>query len=499
MGGVRARAGATQMVLVGVLAAGAGLRLWLMHAWRPAFLGYPDAIGYIAAARLKGTGLLFWNQYRPAGYPLFVNWLHGIHEGLAFLIGVQHVMGLLAAVLLYLTVARFVRWRWVAILPAAVVSLSGSELYLEHAALSEALYTLLVVGALWCAARSYDSVGWREVGWLLATGILIGLSGPVRSVGVFIAPALIGWAAATRKGWALRLRCAAVLAAGFALSLGGYLYYQHSTTGTWGMTHTTGETLYARAAIFADCHDFTPPPGTRLLCQSPGAPRQGPTWYMYNPQSPAIRAFGFPPDPRAGGSYSWPTDGKLEAFAVAAITHQPLEYLWTTVQGLIKYVDPTFGASTMLEYTHDSLIEALRAPPIADADAELAAYYPHHPTIHHSMGALDAYAKAARVEGPLTAVLSVLMLAGLLLARGRRRVAAGLFGWTTVLMMLTPVALLFYGARYATPAYGPLAAAGAVGLDTTIAHAPKARHAAQQASRRLRTRVASRGSRAGST
>jgi hypothetical protein len=35
-------------------------------------------------------------------------------------------------------------------------------------------------------------------------------------------------------------------------------------------------------------------------------------------------------------------------------------------------------------------------------------------------------------------------------------------------MMLAPVALLFYGARYATPAYGPLAATAAVGLDELV-------------------------------
>jgi hypothetical protein len=84
------------------------------------------------------------------------------------------------------------------------------------------------------------------------------------------------------------------------------------------------------------------------------------------------------------------------------------------------------------------------------------------------MTALDDYAKAAQVEGPVTAILVLLMLAGFILARGRRQAAAGLFGWTTLVMMLAPVALLFYGVRYATPAYGPLAAAAAIGLDELV-------------------------------
>src|SRR5207253_5153440 len=71
-------------------------------AWRPAFLGYPDAVSYIDAARLRGLGLVFWNQYRPAGYPLFLSSLHGIRADLTSVIVLQHAMGLLAASLLYL-------------------------------------------------------------------------------------------------------------------------------------------------------------------------------------------------------------------------------------------------------------------------------------------------------------------------------------------------------------------------------------------------------------
>lgn len=450
-----------------------------MHAWRPAFLGYPDALGYVDAAGLAHSRLVFWNPYRPAGYPIFLSWLHAIDSRLAFAIGVQHLMGLAVALLLYLTVARFARRRWVGLLPAAVVALSGSELYLEHAALSETLYTFLVVAAMWCAARSYDSGDIRQVRWLAAAGLLIGACGPVRPVGVLLVPVLIGWAAATRSGggWRYRLRGAAIVGVGVAVTLGSYLVIQYADTGTWGLTRTTGETLYARAAIFADCSDFTPPTGTRGLCQPSSASRYGATWYMFSSSSPAQRIFGAPPDPRARGDYNWPADSKLEAFALAAITHQPWQYAWTTIQGLVKYVDPTLGTDTMLEWSHSSLISELRNRQIeAQAAPLLAVYSPGEPVVHHSMRALDDYAQAARVEGPVTAALLILMLAGFVLARNRRRAALGLLGWTTTVMLLAPVALLFYGARYATPAYGPLAAAAALGLDEVIAFAGRHRH-----------------------
>jgi len=453
-----------------VLIAGSGLRLWLMHEWRPAFLGYPDAAGYIAAARLKGAGLLFWNPYRPAGYPLLLSWLHGVRQGLAFAIDVQHLMGLFVAVLLYSAVARFVTHRWVAVLPAVVVVLSGSELYLEHSPLSEVPYTLLVALALWCAAYSYGRRGWREALSLLAAGLTIGASGPVRSAGVFVAPALIGWAAASRPGWRRRLRGGLFVLTGCVIALGGYLLYQHGRTGTWSMTRTTGETLYARTAIFANCRDFTPPAGTRRLCATAVDRRlaadslgpRGATWFMFGPGGP-VPAFGPPPDPRSGGAYTWPADGKMLSFAVAAVLHQPFAYTWA------KYVDPTLGTGAMLQNNHYALIGFLRGPPSPpEVIAEIAAYYPQHPYVEHGMRALDTYARAAKVEGPVTAVLLALMLAGIVLARERWRTGAGLFGWTTVLMLLAPVALLQYDARYATPAYGPLAAAATFGLDALI-------------------------------
>lgn len=462
------RAGITpsEIALGVVLLAGAALRIWLIHVWRPAFIGYPDAGGYISAARLSGQGLLFWNAYRPAGYPMFLIALHAIHAGLTFAVEIQHLMGLAIAVLIYFATLRFTRRRWVALLPAIVVTFSGTELYLEHSALSETLYTFLVVAALSCAARSYDLTGGRELAWLAAAGFLIGCSTPVRSIGAVIALALIGWAAATRRGRAVRLRAAVVVAMAFVIPLGGYLVYQHSKTGTWSITHASGDTLYGRMAIFANCRDFTPPSGTKGLCHSLG-PAFGTTWYEFSPASPAAKVFGIPPDPRAGGSYSWPADKELEQFALAALIHQPWAYLWTTAQGMLKYVDPNWGTMAMLDLSHTELIQSLQAP-APEAAAEVAAYYPSHPTVHHNITPLEDYAQATKVEGPVTVVLVALMLAGFVLARGRRRAGAGLFGWTTVAMLVTPVALLAYAARYATPAYGPLAAGAAIGLDVLI-------------------------------
>ena len=93
--------------LAAVLAAGAVLRGLLIEAWSPAFMGWPDAKSYLDVAH----GDLFSNVLRPAGYPLFLRSLDGLHAGLGVIVGVNHALGLATAALLFATVGRLGRRR----------------------------------------------------------------------------------------------------------------------------------------------------------------------------------------------------------------------------------------------------------------------------------------------------------------------------------------------------------------------------------------------------
>ena len=108
---LRRRLGRTELALAGILLAGALLRIWLIHDWRPAFLGYPDSSTYIAAAG-AGHDWLFYNPFRPAGYPMFLIALHAIYSNLTFVVVVQHLMGLATAVLLYLLRSGWQAAKW---------------------------------------------------------------------------------------------------------------------------------------------------------------------------------------------------------------------------------------------------------------------------------------------------------------------------------------------------------------------------------------------------
>src|SRR4051794_13970641 len=130
--------------LAAVLVAGGLLRGLLMEAWSPAFMGWPDAKSYLDVAH----GELFSNVLRPAGYPLFLRSLDGLHAGLGVVVGVNHALGLATAVVLFATVGRLGAPPVLGLVPAAFVALSGDTGFVEHAPLSEPLFTFLVVGAV---------------------------------------------------------------------------------------------------------------------------------------------------------------------------------------------------------------------------------------------------------------------------------------------------------------------------------------------------------------
>lgn len=497
-----------RIALVVLLVAGAALRLWFVLAYRPGFLGYSDAAAYVTSAH----GPLFWNQYRPAGYGLLLRLLHAVGLDLTGSVVVQHLLGLGAAAFLFAAVTRVVRRPALALLPLGVVLLSGSELFLEHSVLTEASFTFLVAAALWCAVRALDAEGRASALWLVGAGVLAGVSTAVRPTGVAVVLVLAAWALGRRGSATRRVVLAGVVAVGFLAALGPYLVAQHHKTGTWGLSRASGTIVYARAAIFADCHDFTPPAGTRRLCEDrPPATRPTPNDYIFRDSSPAVRAFGRPPDPltHPHAAYSWPPDATLGSFGRAAIRAQPLAYAKTVVQGLVKYVLPHAGPANMLDYDQDLLVALLpggvneaAARPIVEAYyGRGAASGPRHVT------GLQSYARRARVEGPLTAVLVLLALAGAVLARGRHAAGSALFGGMAFALALLPVAGMFYGVRYATPMYGPLAAAAAIGLDAMAGRGSGRRSAtwvgqsssASRARRRARRSLVSRSKRSSSS
>src|ERR1700677_2884432 len=160
------------------LAAGAGLRLLAMLGYPGALWFAGDSYVYVGAALRPRPDLS-----KATGYSLFLRALEPLHS-LTLVTGVQHLMGLGIAVMIYLLARRGgvpPRWATVATLP---VLLDGFEIEDEHMVMAEALFTFLVMLALLLILWR-DNPGGRP-SWPVAllAGLLTGYAVDVRSEGL---------------------------------------------------------------------------------------------------------------------------------------------------------------------------------------------------------------------------------------------------------------------------------------------------------------------------
>ena len=160
------------------LTAGAILRLVAMVGYPGALWFAGDSYVYLGAAlRLQP------NLSKTTGYSLFLHVLEPFHS-LTVVAGLQHLMGLAVAVMIYLLLRRSgvsQRWSTVATLP---VLLDGFVIEDEHMVMAEALFTFLVMlSMLLILWRRADS---RPIGWPVAllAGLLAGYAVTVRSEGL---------------------------------------------------------------------------------------------------------------------------------------------------------------------------------------------------------------------------------------------------------------------------------------------------------------------------
>jgi hypothetical protein len=450
------------IALAVVFLAGLGLRLYFMEQWRPALIGFPDSSIYIQDAL---TGI-FNDPLRVGGYSEFLRLMHGIRPHLSFAIFVQHLLGLASGLLLFGAVRRAGLSGWVALFPAAVVMLGGSELFVEHAPLSEAVFIFLVDVALYAVVRA-----WQRWVWALLAGLALGAATDVRSIGLVLTAVLTLSALLTVPGaWRRRTLVAGALLIAAALPIGTFLRAHEESLGYGGFTGAGYFDLYARVAPFADCSKFTPPTGTAELCiHTPRSQRPGHDLWEFSGSSPAVQAFGAPDEtvPKPG------ENAKLRAFAEAAILGQPLEYLEYVGRDLIRIVDPSFPSSpygdkgptgTGYGNTPQSLIDYyFDTSNLYSLHLILGAYYPGDGEVHKSVSFLLDYERDTRIEGPFMALLLLLALAAPLLTSGQQRRAALFFLLATAVLLAGPVFLSEYDYRFTIPAFGPLAATAAIG------------------------------------
>jgi 4-amino-4-deoxy-L-arabinose transferase-like glycosyltransferase len=357
--------------------------------------------------------------------------------------------------LLLFELARRGRSALVGLVPAAVVLFNGLQLWTEHAPLSDPLFTFLTAAILLVTVRSRDG----DARLLVLLGVLLAAATAVRTVGLLLVPLVGVWLLCAIPG-DLRhrlMRTAIPLGAGVGLIV-AYMAVQNDRSGVFGFTESDGRIAYAIAAPFADCSKFTPPAGTRGLCQSAPASRRG-SFNQY--------LWGFPdhaqqlaPGGRAAFSPAWRVfgpmpngSGQLSAFGRAAILHQPIAYAREVVRNFSYYWRAS--PATFLR-------TATRLDPSNERIA--AGYYSGGAgKTETGFGALSWYARHIEVDGALIVILligSLLPLAGPNSAARLVGLLCSAAGW----LLLGGAALVAVDNRYALPALGPLAAATSIGV-----------------------------------
>jgi hypothetical protein len=399
--------------LAGLLAAGAGARLWLMLDYRPAHLSSNDSARFLHFAHHDDG--LFEDTFGPTGYVAFLKTTNWIWDQLEFTVTLQHLFGIAAALLLYAALRRLGAPVWSACIPAGVVLLSGDQLYMEHTLLSEAGGFLpLVTGGLYAGVRALDDE--RRLAWLALAGALLAGAALYRNVGLVLPPALALWALAAMPGGArARLVSAGACVAASAAVLGAYAGLARIDGGNTGMTATSGWNAYGRSAPFADCDRFDEPRGTAELCEdTPPEDRPGSLFYLWFDGSPARKKFGHPPLEQE----------LVGRFGRRAILAQPLDYAKAVSADLPRFLDPeahkrsfTGGGYFLMERrdarAEGNVLFQLRR------DWDFAG-----PNAGDSAEAIARWQKIQRLEGAVPGLMVALAVAGALVERlGARRAA----------------------------------------------------------------------------
>jgi hypothetical protein len=437
------------------LAAGAVLRLVAMLGYPGALWFAGDSYLYVGAA-LRPTP----NQSKTTGYSLFLRALLPFHS-FTLVTGLQHLMGLGIAVMVYLLARRAgvsKLWATAATLP---VLLDGFEIEDEHMVMAEALFTFLIMLAMLL-------ILWRSrTSWVTAliAGLLVGYAVDVRSEGLPILvlfPAYLLWRGRrTWRGWLV----AAVMAIGCAAPVLAYATWFDHVQGSFTLSRADGFYLWGRVSSFAECSIIKPPADEVGICPSgPPSSRTAPGDYIWH--APEVRNI-------PGGPVSVANDRLLRDFAIRAIEAQPLGYVKSVIKGLAlsvewprhKYPD----AGTVGYYYFRLQPQSIPDNPnhewvpggTAYQDAVSYGHASPSTVVQPFATVIDLYQHVIYTYGPLFGLIMLTGLGGLVRIEGLRerqprlawsRRAGSMLPWVTgVVLLVFPIVTTDFDYRYLLP------------------------------------------------
>lgn len=235
-----------------VLTVGLVLRVLVQIAYNPALI-YVDSLKY-----LFGT----YPGSDPLGYDAVLKTVLPI-SNLSTVALLQHLLGLVMGVLIYLVLLRRGAPRWVAALAAAPVLLDGFELQMEHMIMPDVWFEGLVV-------IGFALLLWRPVvsaPFAIAAGLILGSSATVRQIGELLIFPVVLYLLLAGGNWRRSLGTSVALIVAFAVPIVTYSSVSLAENGHFRLAR--GQALTGRTALAADCATLRLPPAARLICPTP--------------------------------------------------------------------------------------------------------------------------------------------------------------------------------------------------------------------------------------
>jgi hypothetical protein len=469
-------------LFAGALTAGAALRLLAMLGYPGALWFAGDSYVYVGAALRPRPDLS-----KTTGYSLFLRALLPFHS-FTLVTGLQHLMGLGIAVMIYVLARRSgVSKRWAAIATLPVL-LDGFEIEDEHMLMTEALFTFLVMLAMLL-------ILWRkQTFWpiALAAGLLAGYAVTVRTEGtpiLILLPLFMVWRGwRSWRGWL----AAVALTVGCVAPVAGYAAWFHEWNHSWdlNLTRSEGFYLWGRVSSFAECSVIKPPADEVKLCPS-GSPssRTPPGDYIWH--APQVHS------DLAGGPVSVANNALLTNFAVRAIEAQPLGYIHSVLDGLLLSVEwprhkyPDVGTVGYYYFRLQPQVLPSSGKDVwipggtAYQDAVRYGHASPSTVVEPFAALISLYERIFYTYGPLFGLILLTGLGGVLRIEGLRerrprlvwsRRAGSMLPWVTaVVLLVAPIAVADFDYRYLLPVlpFASLAAALAFApARTRVAPAP---------------------------
>ena len=439
---VRLAAAARRHWVFGLALAGAvAVRIGVMLAFRPVIWFGGDSASYLA------TGLrLVPDPSRVGGYGFMLRILEPLHS-FAAVAAVQHVMGLVIGVLIYLLARRYGLPGWAATLAAIPVFFDAYELQLESDVVPDIPFGFLVFIALYLLLRS---PGERRPARVGAAAFLLGLTAIIWPVGLALLAVLLVALIIRRAGL---LAVAAALLAGAVPVVaysGWFDVHEHS----FSLTRSEGVYLWSRTMSFANCAVIKPPADEAFLCP-PAGPRMAASLYIWSGTSPLLRI--------PGGRFSAQANSLALNFAERAIEAQPGGYLTAVGHDFAlsfywdRPVHPDAGITDRYQFADATTawvppgMGAIGGGTVAgDQVAYNGGRAAPTRAIEPFARWLVSYQRYAFLPGTL---LGVILLAGLAAMIARRRAGGAGLPWAfAVAILLVPPMIADFDLRYLVPA-----------------------------------------------